>query len=267
MRSNQQLSGEWLSRGCGALLIAIFLSTSVAAQQAEVISGDGIVTRQGQKITVGRGSKLVEGDRLTIPYQIQFLGDFGSFVASQRQGMIDFTLLRRESGCSRTFISYLGKLRITPRPLTCSRSIIQVVSIASGGSYTFRGTDAFLSDEGKRSTILVTRGLVETQSAGVTVSVPAGFANQITEGLPPEPPMAIEAPNLNQVQFEKLPWGVRLAVKTSPLNKVVVQGADAGIKNHLIEYPYPILGNCLKIVVENPLGLQRVYVFPLPTRK
>jgi hypothetical protein len=129
--------------------------------------------------------KLIEGDTLVVRSQIQFLGDFGAFVATAKSGFYQLTLLRRESGCIRNVISYRGSINITPRPLLCDRSILQIISLNSGGSYTFRGTNAWIEDEEKATKLIVEHGRVEASAQGVTVAVPTGYGNITREGEPP----------------------------------------------------------------------------------
>jgi hypothetical protein len=260
---------NWIA---GSLVGSILCCSAPAlGQSAEILSGSATVLRAGKIYPVGRGVRLYERDRLIVSSPIQIIGDFGAYIATQKKGILDFTLMRRDkSGCIQNFISYLGQLQITPRPLTCRRSIIQVLSLASGGSYTFRGTDATLTDNGNRSTLMVTNGSVETQSVGQTVTVDSGFGNVIVEGLPPGEPIPIDNNlGLRSLRVQRFPWGIKLSGTINPLNLVQVEEVEVVNKNGFFQtmLRFPIPGNDLAITISNLAGQSRVYIFPLPTRK
>jgi hypothetical protein len=236
----------------------------------DVLGGQALLQRYNQTYTAIRGVKLIEGDTLVVRSQIQFLGDFGAFVATAKSGFYQLTLLRRESGCIRNVISYRGSINITPRPLLCDRSILQIISLNSGGSYTFRGTNAWIEDEEKATKLIVEHGRVEASAQGVTVAVPTGYGNITREGEPPGAAIALDNDlNLRDLKIVRSALGVEISAKINPLNQCLVQGVPIGAsrgepKAHL---EFPISGNALNIEVRNPQGKRRVYSYPLPTRK
>lgn len=248
-----------------------FIPLGVRAQPAyEVLSGTAQIQRAGLTYSVGRKALLIEGDTLVVRSQIQFLGDFGAFLATAKTGFYQMTLLRRESGCIRNIISYRGKLNITPRPLLCDRSLLQIISLSSGGSYSFRGTNAWIQDEGKITKLTVEHGLVEASAQGVTVLVPTGYGNFIKEGEAPSPPIKLDDDlELRDLKIVRSALGIEILAKINPLNTIKNQGEEietfqGELKVHL---DFPISGNGLRIEVANPQGKNRVYTYPLPTRK
>jgi hypothetical protein len=251
--------------------IATFIPLTAHAVPAfDVLSGQSLLQRQGRTYTAMKGVKLIEGDTLVVRAQIQFLGDFGAFVATAKAGFYQLTLLRRESGCIRNVISYKGGLNITPRPLLCDRSILQIISLNSGGSYTFRGTNAWIEDEGKATKLIVEHGLVQSSAQGVTVAVPTGYGNITREGEAPGAAIALDNNlELQDLKIVRSALGVEISAKINPLNQCLIQGVQIGPfrgvpKAHL---EFPILGNSLNIEVQNPQGKRRIYSYPLPTRK
>lgn len=261
-----------------AIACLCLFAPGALAQSYEVLSGNALLQRNGRTYSAVRGVKLAEGDVLSVRSQIQFLGDFGAFVATAKTGFYQMTLLRRESGCIRNIISYKGRLTITPRPLICDRSLLQIISLSSGGSYTFRGTNAYLDDDGKTTRLTVEHGLVESSSGGVTVAVPTGHGNFIREGQPPGAAIALDdSLSLRNVRIDRTALGVEISASINPLNSVRIQGVDV---ETLRGGPFesapdlqircmldsPITGNSLNIEVRNPQGKRRVYLYPLPKR-
>jgi hypothetical protein len=252
--------------------IAVLLSTKAAIAQPafDVLSGAAFLQRQNQTFTAVRGVKLIEGDTLIVRSQIQFLGDFGAFVATAKPGFYQMTLLRRESGCIRNVISYRGSINITPRPLLCDRSLLQIISLLTGGSYTFRGTNAWLEDEGKTTKLIVEHGLVEASAQGITVAVPTGYGNLIREGQPPGPAIKLDDNlSLRDLKIVRSALGVDISAKINPLNSVRVQGVETETfrGESKVHVDFPIVGNSLSIEVRNSQGKRRIYSYPLPTRK
>jgi len=252
--------------------VAIAL-TSVSAHALpayDVLAGEALLQRQGRTYTAIRGVKLIEGDTLVVRSQIQFLGDFGAFVATAKTGFFQLTLLRRESGCIRNVISYKGSINLTPRPLLCDRSLLQLISLSSGASYTFRGTNAWIEDEGTATKLIVEHGLVEASAQGVTVAVPTGYGNITREGEPPGAAIALDSDlSLRDLKIVRTALGVEISAKINPLNQCLIQGILIGAfrgepKAH---FEFPITGNSLNIEVRNSQGNRRVYSYPLPTRK
>jgi hypothetical protein len=253
-----------------AISVPLSIQTTSAQAAYDVLSGSAYLQRQNQTFSAVRGVKLIEGDTLVVPSQIQFLGDFGAFVATAKPGFYQMTLLRRETGCIRNLISYRGKINITPRPLRCDRSLLQIISLLSGGSYTFRGTNAWLEDEGQSTKLAVEHGLVETSAQGITVPVPGGYGNITKEGQPPGPAIALDSDlSLRDLKIARSALGVEISAKINPLNSIRIQGVDLETfrgesKVHL---DFPIAGNSLAIEVQNSQGKRRIYSLPLPSRK
>jgi hypothetical protein len=272
----------------GASAIALFC-TPVTAQTYEILDGAALLQRRGQTYNTIRGGRLIESDILVVPKgrSLQFLGDYGAFVATAKVGFYQLTLLRRYDGCIRDVISYRGSLNITPRPLLCRYSLLQVISLNSGGSYSFRGTNAWIEDRENTTKLTVEHGLVEATAQGITVAVPTGYGNITTEGQPPGEPIALDNDlQLRDLKIVRSALGVEISAKINPLNSVRVQGVDwetfrgeskvhvnfpcstpCGIKDFETRLNFPIAGNSLSIEVRNPQGKRRVYGYPLPTRR
>lgn len=252
------------------LQLPFLYSFQAHAQNYQLLSGSAVLRRGNSTYTVGKGARLYESDRLTATEWVQFIGDFGLFVA-QVKGVVEFTLLRRESGCSRNLISYVGTLRLTPRPPTCRRTLLQVVSFNSGGSYTFSGTNATITDgEDKTSRLLVTSGSVQTLSEGQSVTVGANYGNLIESGKPPGQPIPIDTQlTLKNLTITRHPWGATLSGTINPLNTITIGGqtiaAPNGAFTHTLNLPTP--GNQILIEVSNALGQVRTYTRPPVMRK
>jgi hypothetical protein len=249
------------------VVAASLVSLPAIAQNFEVLTGQARLTRQGQTYRVERGAKFYEGDILTVDSQVQFLGDFGAFVATQQNGQLQATLLRRESGCIRNLITYLGRLTLVVRPRTCNRSFLQVQSIKTGASYTFWGTQATVSDNSTSSLIAVDHGAVESSNLGKSVMVPGGFGNITSEGKPPGEAIALDqAFTLESLKIRRTTTGIKVFAKSNPLNRIYVQGVE--LRNNPASLEFPISGNSLRIEVSNLAGDRtRIFSFPLPRRK
>lgn len=253
----------------GIAAIVVFACTQGAiAQSYEILTGNPSIQRAGRTYSSGRGTKIVEGDTLVVRGATQFLGDFGSFVATAKTGFYQATQLRRYRGCIRNVISYQGAINITPVPFLCPFSILQIISLRSGGSYTFRGTNAWLEDEGSSTKLIVEHGLVEVSAQGSTVPVPTGYGNITKEGKAPGAPIALDGDlSLSNVRIVRSALGVEISAKVNPLNNALIQGdaitgAIRGGSKTLIQFP--MVGNSLQIEVRNPQGKRRVYPYPLP---
>lgn len=253
----------------GIVAIVVFACTQGAiAQHFEILTGNPLIQRQGRTYSSGRGTKIVEGDTLVVRGATQFLGDFGSFVATAKTGFYQATQLRRYKGCIRNVISYQGAINITPVPFLCPYSILQIISLRSGGSYTFRGTNAWIEDEGTSTKLIVEHGLVEVSAQGSTVSVPTGFGNITKEGEAPGPAIALDDDlSLEKVRIVRSALGVEVSAKINPLNNALIQGgaitgAIRGESKTLIQFP--MVGNSVQIEVLNTQGRRRVYSYPLP---
>jgi hypothetical protein len=270
----------------GATAIAL-LCPLVTAQTYEILDGTALLQRRGQTYNTVRGGQLIEGDALVVPKgrSLQFLGDYGAFVATAKVGFYRLTLLRRYDGCIRDVISYRGTLNITPRPLLCPYSLLQVISLNSGGSYSFRGTNAWIEDRANTTKLTVEHGLVEASAQGITVEIPTGYGNITTEGQPPGEPIALDNDlQLRDLKIVRSALGVEISASLNPLNSMRIQGVEAvkiqgaeaetlrgfqsspdlPIRCHL---NFPIAGNSLNIEVRNSQGKRRIYGYPLPTRK
>lgn len=255
-----------------ALIVALFwalvYSQSAIAQSFEILNGNPLIQSNGRTYSSGRGTKIIEGDTLIVRGATQFLGDFGSFVATAKTGFYEATQLRRYKGCIRNVISYRGSINITPVPFLCRSSFLQIISLRSGGSYTFRGTNAWIEDEGNSTKLIVEHGLVEVSAQGSTVSVPTGFGNITKEGEAPGPAIKLDDDlSLKNVRIVRSALGVEISAKVNPLNQCRIQGdaitgAIRGGSKTLIQFP--MVGNSLQIEVRNPQGRRRVYGFPLP---
>jgi hypothetical protein len=238
------------------------------AQSYEILTGNPSIQRAGRTYSSGRGTKIVEGDTLVVRGATQFLGDFGSFVATAKTGFYQATQLRRYRGCIRNVISYQGAINITPVPFLCPFSILQIISLRSGGSYTFRGTNAWLEDEGSSTKLIVEHGLVEVSAQGQTVAVPTGFGNITKEGEAPGPAIKLDDDlSLEKVRIVRSALGVEISAKVNPLNNALIQGvaitgAIRGESKVLLQFP--MVGNSVQIEVRNAQGKRRVYGFPLP---
>ncbi len=250
-----------------AAIVVFGVSQSAIAQHFEILNGNPMIQRSGRTYTSGRGTKIVEGDTLVVRGATQFLGDFGSFVATAKTGFYQATQLRRYRGCIRNVISYQGAINITPVPFLCPFSILQIISLRSGGSYTFRGTNAWLEDEGNSTKLIVEHGLVEVSAQGQTVAVPTGFGNITKEGEAPGPAIKLDDDlSLKNVRIVRSALGVEISAKINPLNQCLVQGVAVGnIRGEskaLLQFP--MTGNSVQIEVLNTQGKRRVYGFPLP---
>jgi hypothetical protein len=251
----------------------------VTAQTYEILDGAALLQREGQTYNTVRGGQLIEGDVLVVPKgrSLQFLGDYAAFVATAKFGFYKLTLLRRYDGCIRDVISYRGTLNITPRPLLCPYSLLQVISLNSGGSYSFRGTNAWIEDREKTTKLTVEHGLVEASAQGVTVEIPTGYGNITTEGQPPGEPIALDNDlQLRDLKIVRSALGVEISASINPLNSVRVQGVEAETLGGFQSSPelpirchldFPIAGNGLIIKVQNSQGKRRVYSYPLLNRR
>ena len=249
--------------------IVVFACTQGAiAQSFEILTGNPLIQRAGRTYSSGRGTKIIEGDTLVVRGATQFLGDFGSFVATAKTGFYRATQLRRYQGCIRNVISYQGAINITPVPFLCPYSILQIISLRSGGSYTFRGTNAWIEDEGNATKLIVEHGLVEVSAQGQTVAVPTGFGNITREGEAPGPAIKLDDDlSLKNVRIMRSALGVEVSAKINPLNNALIQGvkligAIRGESKVLLQFP--MVGNSLQIEVRNAQGKRRVYPYPLP---
>ena len=251
-----------------AAFVVFGVSQSAIAQHFEILNGNPLIQRAGRTYSSGRGTKIIEGDTLVVRGATQFLGDFGSFVATAKTGFYQATQLRRYRGCIRNVISYQGAINVTPVPFLCPFSILQIISLRSGGSYTFRGTNAWIEDEGNSTKLIVEHGLVEVSAQGQTVAVPTGFGNITKEGEAPGPAIKLDDDlSLEKVRIVRSALGVEVSAKINPLNNALIQGVKLigaiwGDQKTLIQFP--MVGNSLQIEVRNPQGKRRVYGFPLP---
>jgi hypothetical protein len=251
-------------------LYLLLCASPAVAQHFEILNGAGVISRQGRKYLAEPGVRILEGDIVFVPGQLQFLGDYGGFVGIQQGGLFQTILLRREGCGVRDLIGYRGRLSLVVRPRLCPTSTLQVLSLLTGGSYSFWGTGASLSDRGNASVIAVDHGAVATQNMGQTVVVSDGTGNIIEQGKPPGQAIALDNDlQLENVRFERTSTGIRIRAKVNPLNAVVVQGVEIALLRRELDtlVEYPILGNSLEISVLNPQGKERVYVWPLPLRR
>jgi hypothetical protein len=245
-----------------AMAIA-FSNSGALAQSFTGLSGVATLVRRGQVSQVYSGSRLYEGDVLSVAGEYRFLLDFGAGVVTARRGKVEIILLRRESGCLRNAIGYTGKLFVVPRPFNCPRSLLQIQSLVTGAAYTFRGTAAELEDRSSSSILKVAAGKVAVESVGQTQEIEAGYGNITVEGQPPGPPIALTIPGISP-RIKRGINGVWIVGKANPLNTVRIQGTEIPSMLDAYQYylRYPVLGNSVLVEQDG-----RVYSLPLPTRR
>jgi hypothetical protein len=270
-----------------ALTLAIATITR-AADFAEVLDGSAQLNRSGSVFDIGRGARLYEGDRLTIPTRLQLILPYGAATITKRQGALKFLLLRREGCGIRVHIVYSGGIGANARPRTCIESSITFESLTSGAFFnpwvntrrgsslipntriaqlleTTTGASFSLSDRSDSSILTVASGAVEAQSQNVVVPIFGNQGNVTKKGQPPGSAIALDN-NLSIATRPSItPRGFRLNATLNPLNFLFYQGLEVS-PTHEIEWP--ILGNSIKVEVRSADGLRsRPYVFPLPSRR
>ncbi len=270
-----------------ALILALPTPTHAAQTFSEILSGSATLDRNGTLYRAGKGTRIYEGDVLSVPSRMQMIAPFGAATITKSKGLLRVLLSRREGCGVRVHYVYGGGINAYARPKTCANSsivfesfisgaffnpwintrrsllipgtlIAQSLSIATGASFT-------LADRNESSILAVQSGAVEAQSQNVIVPVSEGLGNITPKGKPPGPAIALdESLALDWRNPTNTPTGFRLNAKINPLNSLWVQGVPFLGE----EIPFPVLGNSLSVEVRSADGLRsRVYSKPLPRRR
>jgi hypothetical protein len=272
-----------------AIALTLALTTiTKAADFAEVLDGSAQLNRSGSISDIGRGARLYEGDRLTVPSRLQLILPYGAATVTKRQGTLKFLLLRREGCGIRVHIVYSGGIGANARPRTCIESSITFESVTSGAFFnpwvntnrggsltpntriaqlleTTTGASFSLADRNDTSILAVASGAVEAQSQNVVVPIFGNQGNITKKGQPPEPAIALDNNLSITTRPIKSPLGFRLNASLNPLNFLFYQGAEILPAQ---EIEWPILGNSINVEVKSADGQRsRPYVFPLPSRR
>lgn len=251
----------------GTILALLFCSPALA-QNASVVSGMGELTRAGRVYNAGRGALLLEGDKIKGAPFVQAIGPYEAWNLKTK-GSVVISLLRRVGCGYRTEFLYVGQTGLSTRRPTCKDTVTTIVSYLTLASFK-ANSDLQLNDIGKTTVLQVDEGSVEATSAGKTTAIPGGYGNRTVEGKPPGPPIKIDySLGLYDYRQRMTPRGLRVTGKTSPLNRVELQGVeilpnDAGCFAALVRLP--VTSNALQVRV---LGgdRARAYSFAVPSRK
>jgi hypothetical protein len=271
-------------------VIAIVLLIPVPAFSqafAEVLDGSATLNRNSSLYSVRKGSRIYEGDRLTVPDRLQLILPYGAATVTKRQGFLNFLLLRREGCGIRVQAAYRGGIGAIARPKTCNTSSIIFESLTSGAYFnpwvnTRRGSlipntriaqvlpessgaNFTLVDKDDTSILAVQGGAVEAQSENAIVPVLGGQGNFTKKGEAPGPAIALDNSLALNARPAPTPLGFRLNASINPLNFLFYQGREIAPEAVL---DWPVLGNNLPLEVRSADGLRsRYYWLPLPRRR
>lgn len=271
MKLNKLGRTSWAKLARRLSAVALVLSTvafPVHAQTYEVLGGDAILTRNGQRYKAERGVRLIENDLIRVPNRIQFLGAYGSFVGTQIKGQLHFTLLRLgKSGESLNLMTFLGQLNLAVGHRNNPKSSLRAQSFLTGEVFTFWGTKANLIDVNECSAIAVTHGTVETSNVGQSVWVEGGYGNIGCKDAPPGQPFKLDnSLDLRNVRVEKTAVGLVITAKVNPLHKLVVEGMSfVPVSNGEVKAlaSQKTEGNSLKLSITDSDSITRTYYLPL----
>lgn len=271
-----------------AIVIVLLVPLPAVAQVfSEVLDGSATLNRNGSLYSVGRGARIYEGDRLSVPNQARIILPYGAAVVTKRQGTLDFLLIRREGCGIRIQAAYRGGIGAIARPRTCDTSSIIFESLTSGAYFnpwvnTRRGSlipntriaqalpeasgaNFTLADKGDASVLAVQSGVVEAQNENAIVPILGGQGNFTKKGQPPGSAIALDNALALNAHPEISLFGFSLNPKLNPLNSLFFKGKEIDPSTIV---NWPILGNQLEFEVRSADGERsRVYYFPLPHRR
>jgi hypothetical protein len=254
---------------------------------AEVLDGGATLNRNNSLYSVGKRSRIYEGDRLTVPDRLQLILPYGAATITKRSGFLNFLLIRREGCGIRVQAAYRGGIGAIARPKTCITSSIIFESLTSGAYFNpwvntrrsslipntriaqalaeSTGANFTLADKGDTSILAVQGGAVESQNENAIVPVLSGQGNFTKKGQVPGPAIALDNSLALNARPVPTALGFRLNASINPLNSLVYQGREID-PNAVLDWP--ILGNNLPLEVRSADGLKsRFYWLPLPRRR
>jgi hypothetical protein len=273
-----------------SILLSILSQPSAFGESAysEVLAGSGTVYRKERgSNNAGPGTRLYEGDSLSIPDRLILILPYGAATVTKRRGLMRFLLSRREGCGIRMHVIYGGGISAFARPKTCAQSSMLFESFLSGAYFspwfstrrgalipgtliaaaleTLSGSANFsLADRETSSVLLVRAGEVQAQNENVDVKVVSGQGNITPKGQPPGLPIdADNSLNLGWKSPTLTPTGVRLNTNVNPLNTLLLRGAPYDGE----EIKWPVLGNSLQLEVQDLEGRSRGFSQPVPRRR